>query len=111
MNIGIVGYGNVGKAVERIACLSKDIKLTGIFTRRNPSTLVSPFGSAFYHQMELNDFMDKIDVLLLCQGSATDLVPLALETSKNFNTVDSFDNHGKMREYVVALDEIAKEYG
>ncbi|MBO5983058.1 MAG: diaminopimelate dehydrogenase [Clostridia bacterium] len=111
MNIGIVGYGNVGKAVERIACLSKDIKLTGIFSRRNPATLVSPFDSVFYHQMELNDFKDKIDVLLLCQGSATDLVPLALETSKNFNTVDSFDNHGKMREYVVALDEVAREYG
>ena len=109
MNIGIVGYGNVGKSCERIAQSSKDVALAGIFTKRNPKALTSPYNSMIYSQGELDDFVGKIDVLVLCAGSATDLVPLSLKLGKSFNTVDSFDNHSKMRRYVSDLDMVAKE--
>ena len=109
MNIGIVGYGNVGKSCERIAQSSKDVSLVGIFTKRNPKTLTSPYNSMIYSQGELDDFIGKIDVLVLCAGSATELVPLSLKLGKSFNTVDSFDNHSKMRRYVSDLDMVAKE--
>ena len=37
INIGIIGYGNLGKGVEKQLLNSNDLNLTGIFTRRDPS--------------------------------------------------------------------------
>lgn len=105
--LGIVGYGNLGKASEKIACSRDDMTVVGIFTRRDPATMHSPFGTPFYSQDQLQQFVGKIDVLALCTGSANDLVDLALEQAKHFNTIDSFDTHARMREYVTALDAVA----
>ena len=42
---------------------------------------------------------DKIDVVIMCGGSATDLPQQVPSVSKLFNTVDSFDTHAKIPEY------------
>lgn len=107
--IGIVGYGNLGKASERIAFSRNDMEVVGIFTRRDPHTLSSPFGTPFFKQSDLDSFKGKIDVLVLATGSANDLVDLALEKAQHFNTIDSFDTHARMREYVTALDKVASD--
>ena len=85
--------------------------MVGIFTRRDPATMKSPFGTSYYKQDEIINFKDKVDVLALCTGSANDLTSLGLSLANNFNTVDSFDTHAKMCEYVTGMDKIAKASG
>lgn len=109
--IGIVGYGNLGKACERIACDRQDMKVAAIFTRRNPKELSSPFGTPFFAQDELEEFKGKLDVLALCTGSANDLIELGERAAAAFNTVDSFDTHAKMRGYVSNMTEITLANG
>lgn len=109
MKIAIVGYGNLGKACEKIACESDEFEFVGIFSRRNPNILSSPYGTKFYRQEEIFDFVGKIDVVALCLGSANDLTDSALKIAEKFNTVDSFDTHAKMVEYCNRLDEVARD--
>lgn len=104
--IGIVGYGNVGKACEKLALQDKNCEVTGVFTRRNPDEVRS-FGAEVYSANDLQLFKDKIDVLMLCVGSAFDLTNTALNLAKDFNTVDSFDTHSKMPLYAEKLQSVA----
>ena len=110
INIVIVGYGNVGKACEKIALGDRDINVVGVFTRRNPSE-VQTCCKKVYSASDLPKFKGKIDVLLLCVGSAFDLTDTALALAKDFNTVDSFDTHSKMAEYAQKLNSIAVDNG
>ena len=111
IKFGIVGYGNLGRACEKIAAASEDFELVGIFTRRDPAVMTSPFGTPFFRQSDLPSFEGKIDVLALCTGSANDLVDLSKAAAVHFNTVDSFDTHAKMRGYVTDMEKIASESG
>lgn len=111
IKIAIVGYGNLGKACERIACEGKEFQTVGIFTRRAPSSLVSPYGTAFYWQEEIFRFEDSIDVVCICTGSANDVTELGKKLASKFNTVDSFDTHAKMCEYAANIGKIAEESG
>ena len=90
MKVGIVGYGNLGKACERCAVEQGD-EVVGIFTRRKPCEVVSPYGTKTYAQEDVFEFKDKIDVLALCVGSKNDLIGVAKSVANEFNTVDSFD--------------------
>lgn len=109
--VAIVGYGNLGKACERIAVENDGYELVGVFTRRSPDDLVSPYDTRFFCQQDISCLECAVDVLVLCTGSKNDLVPLAIKSARHFNTVDSFDNHCEMREYVSALDKVASECG
>ena len=85
------------------------MSVEAIFTRRN-NVEVEGFGPAT-NISEIEKFKDKIDVMILCGGSATDLPKQGPEISKYFNTVDSFDTHAKIPEYFEAVDKSAKESG
>lgn len=98
MKVGIVGYGNLGKACEKWLVEQGD-EVVGIFTRRKPCEVVSPYGTKTYAQEDVFEFKDKIDVLALCVGSKNDLIGVAKSVANEFNTVDSFDTHAKMTEY------------
>ena len=111
INFAIVGYGNLGRACEKIAHDDKNFNLVGIFTRRDPATMKSPFGTAFYNQSDIENFKGKIDVLALCTGSANDLTDLGKRCAKCFNTVDSFDTHARMKEYISDMQKINGENG
>ena len=111
MRIGIYGYGNVGRGVESACTHHEDAELIGIFTRRDPASITSLTSTPIYSVDSLADFQDKIDVLILCGGSATDLPELTHEIVRSFNTVDSFDTHTKIPEYFAAVDAAAKESG
>ena len=65
IKVGIVGYGNLGKACEGIAHADDRFELVGIFTRRDPNGMSSGFASKFYAQSDIKKIKDKIDVLLL----------------------------------------------
>lgn len=109
MKIGIFGYGNLGKGVEQAIQKNSDTELVGVFTRRDPATVKTASGAPVYHSDDAKKFVDKIDVVILCGGSATDLVHQTPDMAKLFNVVDSFDTHAKIPEHFAAVDVSAKE--
>ena len=111
INVGIVGYGNLGRGVTLAVNKARDMNCVGIFTRRAPESVKPVVDLPVYSIDKLIDFKGKIDVLLLCGGSATDLPNNTAEILKHFNTVDSFDTHAKIPEYFEKLDKVAKENG
>lgn len=111
IKVGIVGYGNLGRGVTLAVNNAPDMECVGIFTRRAPEELKPVVNFPVYSVDKLNDFIGKIDVLLLCGGSATDLPENTVKMLKNFNTVDSFDTHAKIPEYYNKLEKVAKENG
>ncbi len=108
--IAIVGYGNLGKACENIVCAHSDMTPVGVFTRRDPYLLSSPFGTSFYRQEELADIKDDIDVVLICTGSANDVEQTGCMLAARFNTVDSFDTHAKIPSYLRRMNDVANEH-
>ncbi|MBN2667079.1 MAG: diaminopimelate dehydrogenase [Bacteroidales bacterium] len=109
IKIGIAGYGNLGRGVELAAAQNPDIELVAIFTRREPGHTTT--GSTLVHISELKNYTGKIDVLILCGGSATDLPVQGPELSRLFNTVDSFDTHARIPEYFRQVDESSRAAG
>ena len=82
IRIGIVGYGNLGRGVEASVKLQPDMELVGVFSRRKGLETVS--GVPTYTMEDLPNFKGKIDVMVLCGGSATDLIeqtPMVQNTS------------------------------
>lgn len=107
IKIGIVGYGNLGRGAESAITQHSDMELVGIFTRRNPLALDLNSNNKFFSFSEILDFKDKIDVMILCGGSAKDLDEQGPMVSKHFNTVDSFDNHGRIPEYFDKINKVS----
>lgn len=108
IKIGIVGYGNLGRGVEAAIKQNSDMKLVAIFSRRDPSTVnIIDKGVKVCHISEAEHYLDKIDVMVLCGGSAHDLPEQGPHFAKFFNTVDSFDTHAKIPEYYEAVDKAA----
>ncbi len=105
IRLGIVGYGNLGKAAEKVIKSASDLELVAIFSRRK---VISTFGTSVVDYEEMSKYKDNIDVMLLCSGSATDLPKQAREIIKDFNTADSFDTHALMSEYYSDMDKLAK---
>jgi len=112
MKIGILGYGNLGRGVESAVRQNPDMELTCIITRRDPAT-VKPAteGVEVFKADEIDSYKDKIDVLVLCGGSATDLPEQTPEYAKYFNVIDSFDTHARIPEHFANVDAAAKENG
>ena|SRR5690554_5693872 len=110
IRVGIVGYGNLGRGVERAVALSPDMQLAGIFSRRAPESInpVDP-NVAVYALATIEQFRDDIDVLILCGGSKSDLPEQGPALAALFNTVDSFDTHNKVPEYFAAMNAAASE--
>jgi diaminopimelate dehydrogenase len=112
IRIGIYGYGNLGRGVESAIRQNKDMELVAVFTRRDPASLkIQTEGVGVYHTSEAINMQDKIDVMILCGGSATDLPVQTPELAKYFNVVDSFDTHAKIPEHFANVDAAAKESG
>ena len=109
IRIGIVGYGNLGRGVENALTRCPDMRLVGIFSRRNPAS-VQPLGAntAVLPLHDIGQFSDKVDVLILCGGSKDDLPEQGPALAARFNTVDSFDTHAKVPEYFTAVDDAAR---
>lgn len=109
IRIGIVGYGNLGRGVEKALTLTPDLELIGVFSRRDPGSIapVNP-ATAVYPLDDIEQFRDRVDVLVLCGGSRTDLPEQGPALAAIFNTVDSFDTHNKIPEYYAAVDGAAR---
>ena len=112
IKIGIVGYGNLAKGVECAIRQNPDMTLAAVFTRRDPANVqIQTAGVPVLSVEQAADWKDKIDVMILCGGSATDLPEMSPVFARDFNIVDSFDNHSKIPEHFAAVDKSAKEAG
>ena len=112
IKIGIYGYGNLGRGVECAIRQNPDMELVAVFTRRDPSGVKTALGdAAVLHVEEAKNMTDKIDVMILCGGSATDLPTQTPELASLFHVVDSFDTHARIPEHFDAVDAAAKEAG
>ena len=109
MRIGITGYGNLGRGVEYAIKENADAELVAVFTRRNPDTV--KIQTPNVPVLNINDaekWQDKIDVMILCGGSATDLPVQTPKFAEMFNVIDSFDTHAKIPEHFANVDKAAK---
>ena len=110
IRIGILGYGNLGKGIECAIKQNPDMELAAVFTRRDPSGVtIQTDGVPVCSVAEAGDWKDKIDVMILCGGSATDLPQQTPEYARMFNVIDSFDTHAKIPEHYANVDAAAKE--
>ncbi len=112
IRIGIFGYGNLGRGIESAIRQNPDMELVAVFTRRDPSTLkINTEGVEAASASDVALYKDKIDVMILCGGSATDLPVQTPELARLFTVVDSFDTHAKIPEHFANVDNAAKEGG
>ena len=91
IRIGIYGYGNLGRGVESAVSQNPDMELVGVFTRRDPSAVSAK--APVYRAEDALSMQDKIDVMILCGGSATDLPVQTPALAEYFNVIDSFDKN------------------
>jgi len=109
MRIGIYGYGNLGKGIENAIKQNPDMELVAVFTRRDPSALtIATENANVCNVKDVENYKDKIDVMILCGGSATDLPEQTPELATMFNVVDSFDTHAKIPQHFENVDNAAK---
>ena len=112
IRIGIMGYGNLGRGIECALRQNPDMELAAVFTRRDPKTVsILTDGAAVCSVSEAEDWKDKIDVMILCGGSATDLPEQTPKYASMFNVVDSFDTHARIPEHFANVDAAAKQSG
>ena len=112
IRIGIYGYGNLGRGVESAIKQNPDMTLAAVFTRRDPASLkIQTEGVPVLHVDDAPSMVGRIDVMVLCGGSATDLPTQTPAIASLFNCVDSFDTHAKIPQHFANVDAAAKESG
>lgn len=112
IKIGILGYGNLGRGVECAIKQNPDMELVAVFTRRNPENVkILTETAQVCNSSDAAEWKDRIDVMILCGGSATDLPVQTPEFARLFNIVDSFDTHARIPEHFANVDAAAKEGG
>ena len=109
--IGILGYGNLGRGVELAVSKTTDMELAAVFTRRDPSSLSVASSVPVVSVNDIGKWTDKIDVLILCGGSATDLPKQTPSFASKFNVIDSFDTHADIPSHFAKVNEAALSSG
>lgn len=109
INIGIVGYGNLGKGVETALQHLPDIQCLALFTRRDPKQLQSTTTLHCESVMDAIKYQQSIDVMIMCGGSAHDLKEQSPAFAKNFCIVDSFDTHALIPQHFANVHQSTKK--
>ncbi|HWQ18142.1 MAG TPA: diaminopimelate dehydrogenase [Methanotrichaceae archaeon] len=112
IRVAIVGYGNIGKAVEQAILQNADMEPAIILTRRQPENIKPKTASLKVDLVsDARNYADVVDVAVLCGGSATDLPEQGPAMAGIFNTVDSYDTHALIADYYMAMDRAATSAG
>lgn len=112
MKIGIYGYGNLGRGVEDSVRRNPDMELAAVFTRRDPASLkIATENVPVVHTDDIGEWTDKIDVMIICGGSATDLPEMTPALAEKFNVIDSYDNHSQISVHYKNVNEKAEKSG
>jgi len=102
LKVAILGYGNLGRALKQKLEASPDFELVGVFSNRIiPDTI---------HVSKIYDYKDKIDLLFICSGSKTNLENDGRNYIRDFNIIESYDNHNRLRQYIKEIDMLAKKH-
>ena len=101
IRLSIVGYGNLGKSLEREIEKQGEMQLEAIYSRRQ-------LDHAKYRPLEDIGKYDDCDVALIALGSYSDVLQYASYYSR-LDTVDSFDTHAKIAEYKAQLNATKPE--
>ncbi len=112
INIGVVGYGNLGRGVKNAILNNQDTKLAAVFSRR-PDQVRKEVGDVPIFDSVKPDAAagKKIDVIILCGGSKEDTPVQGPLFAQKYSTVDSFDTHADIPSYFNKIDAIAKKSG
>ncbi|MDO5156694.1 MAG: diaminopimelate dehydrogenase [Eubacteriales bacterium] len=109
IKIGIYGYGNLGRGIECAIKQNEDLELVAVFTRRDPANVsILTKSATVCNVADVEQWKDKIDVMVMCGGSATDLPEQTPALAKMFNVIDSFDTHARIPEHFANVDAAAK---
>ncbi len=112
IRIGIFGYGNLGRGVEAAIRQNGDMELCAVFTRRDPSSVkINTEGVAVVGASDVDKYIGKIDVMIICGGSATDLPVITPELAGKFSVIDSFDTHANIPMHFASVDAAARVGG
>ena len=113
INIGIVGYGNMGRGAQKAVEQNDDMKLVAIFTRRPEQVRAEVSNISVFHNNKAFSplLINKVDVMILCGGSKEDIPVQGPEFAEYFNTVDGFDIHTDIPVYFQKMNSIAKKNG
>ena len=112
IKVGIFGYGNLARGIECAVNAAPDMELCAVFTRRDPSSVkIASKGVPVLHADDVLSMKGKLDVIINCGGSATDLPVSTPTLAEHFNVIDSFDTHAKIGEHFAATDAAAKKGG
>ncbi len=112
IRIGIYGYGNLGRGIENAIRQNPDMELVAVFTRRDPASVrIHTETAAVVSSEKVLDYVEKLDVMLICGGSATDLPEQTPALARHFSVVDSFDTHARIPEHFKNVDAAAKAGG
>jgi len=86
--------------------------LAAVFTRRDPASvqILTP-NVPVLPISEATGWKDKIDVMILCGGSAKDLPEMTPAFAKDFNVIDSFDTHANIPTHFASVDAAASQSG
>lgn len=110
IKVGIAGYGNIGRGVEKAVNDAVDMELCAFFTRRDPAALQTNTPNAKILSVDdAKSMQGELDIVILCGGSATDLPKQGPVFARLFNTIDSFDTHAKIPDYFAAMQDAAKD--
>ncbi len=101
LKLAIVGYGNLGKSLEKQAKKDGETGLVAVYSRRKIDH------SLWRPMKELGKQRD-FDVALVALGSYADVEEYA-DAIAPLNTVDSFDAHAKIGEYKAQLNRLKKD--
>lgn len=98
----VVGYGRLGSCIaESLSVQKKDFV---VFSRRK---LKLPYRVCPFEDFE----KEKIDIAFLCIGSAKDSLVLSPYFAKYSSTIDCYDNHTQIKEYVKIMDKTCQNFG
>lgn len=104
MRVGILGYGNLGRALVK-GIWNTDHTLVAVFSRRK----ICEEKINIIPRSELEEHKGKIDVMLISTSSHSDVEEDSKSILPYFNTIDSYDNHKKIPTHLSSLNSIAKK--
>lgn len=96
IKVAVVGVGKLGKAIIELIKERPEFELAAVFSRRRLE------GTVLLENIE--QFIGKIDVVLIATGSSGD-APLVPNITKHFSTVDSFDTHAELADYIESIKQ------
>lgn len=94
IRVGVVGFGNYGKAAAKAVSKCRDLELVAIFSKRDPQKLQNSYAKV-YPTDTVAQFADRIDVVIICDTVATNLQQETPQLAQYFHTVDAHPLRGK----------------